>query len=1169
MRTSCRCDHLILCDAHLHLIFRVLLRLTTAYAGHFDSKKVINKKWQNRKKRVQILRENSAKCVENSSSRGHRENRLSNYSQAHADRGAMAVDYKLELPSLPPANQSRTHALPHQHQARPGSHGSAVRDHQFTRKNLKAILHLITAELKARGTKTPHIFLPFRSRIDDTKLEHFMNEIFPQGVLLASQHELAAVVKHTDEFTLVCLLKYMWSRLPNNEVIGWDVYLEYKRKEQKAGYPRNAFLSIMPKCLSSPAHASIVYDFLDILISVSSNSQYNFLSGRKIAKMASIWAFNSASRSQTAKTQLLSPFYDATIEHDNNFMDGLAAWKETSGALFHLLLSFLRAMLPDNQKETLKLPKTLQSMLVTNSYPPNEDSDSLKALITIPCVVVRTTAPSKTPLELLSKVRNTISFDKKDEFVSVENYTILKNIFRKQSTSEIVSTLTEESRRILKRVTAEPIESNFDIYPGWALNDGNTGDKDIPLISQIKIIDVTLQDYYIWTWLSSLSSDQCCSNKRLFGRSLVVEAGVKGFEKWLIVTEDMISPREYYKSFQTVGLDSEIASKQPLTAEDTHQVSDAATRDHKANSYKFMSLPPPPVPSKDQNGSGMLPEINFRSEDYSIDFLSDPAYSLSNDFQERAVILNLPTLGYLSPVINDVFTNAQPITQPKLRSHSRPPPPPIVTEHASPLTLKLLPTNTSPYLTPGERSPHSPNRLSTLTAYYSPENLQEHSYMAAHILETNIERPQHEQSYDKHSRDIEQKDYDYEINVLDQYVPNTTNGGSPVTSSPVIADLSPEELEARKERKRRRREKKKIEEARSTEGLSPSEDIEHSKSPKLRDKEARNREREARRERRERREREGAEKRLQEIEAPNATQAFASADHGLSSLPPSEQPQVVITEKTHLPPPPQSGAQSPRATPDSAQSRHSPPVDGVSATYSKVASTHHLHPTQAAHQHDPRNLSVPRGQQLPNPPPSLRNAMPTGSPSMDPRSQFVPSTSAYPSPLQSPNPAPSQPYPYTNRQPSPHHQHPPNGQYLQPFSQSMQQLPQPVPPQQGTHHPLPYPSALVVPHAQGHSPNPQQPHPYLYPGAPPPPSGGYYYPPQPYYPGQYPYGPPPMGYPPMGYVAPVAYPAEKKDKQTMSDFAMKNMPPGNRFNKNKQPNKVGLRNALNLGGYGI
>ena len=46
-----------------------------------------------------------------------------------------------------------------------------MKSDQFTRKNLKSIVHIITQELKKRGTKTPHIFLPFRSKINDEKLE--------------------------------------------------------------------------------------------------------------------------------------------------------------------------------------------------------------------------------------------------------------------------------------------------------------------------------------------------------------------------------------------------------------------------------------------------------------------------------------------------------------------------------------------------------------------------------------------------------------------------------------------------------------------------------------------------------------------------------------------------------------------------------------------------------------------------------------------------------------------------------------------------------------------------------------------------------------------------------------------------------------------------------------
>lgn len=499
------------------------------------------------------------------------------------------------------------------------------------------LLHLITGELKSRGTKTPHIFLPFRSRIDDSKLERFLMTVFPNGTL-SRQDEYLQILKRTDEFTLVCSLKYLWSRLPNHEVIGWDVYLEYKRKEKQAGYPRNAFLLIMPKCLSSAAHALIVYDFLDLLISVASNSQYNYLSGRKISKMASIWAFNSLNKAQSSKQHLNSPFFDATIQTDNNFIEGLEAWKQTSGALFHLLLSFLRAMLPDNEQETLKLPKTLQSLLITNSYPPLENSDSIKSLITIPCVLVRSTKPSSTAFELLSKVRNTISFDKKDAFVSVENYTILKNIFRKNSTNEIISTLTEESRRILNRITSDPILSDFGIYPGWfkpdpkpqnrfSYDDGDD-DDDIPLISQINIIDVTLQDYYIWTWLSTLSSDQYYTNKRLFGRSLVVEAGMKGFEKWLIVSEETITPKEYYKNFKTLDNGPKVPEKSTMHYDGLRSTSGSSSGEsnlgythnkvpsnsnfnsHRStatsdNSYKYMSLPPPPIPDKETR----LPQV--------------------------------------------------------------------------------------------------------------------------------------------------------------------------------------------------------------------------------------------------------------------------------------------------------------------------------------------------------------------------------------------------------------------------------------------------------------------------------------------------------------------------------------------------------------------------------
>lgn len=473
----------------------------------------------------------------------------------------------IDLPAIPPSQDREA---------------TAIGKDQLTRKKLQGLLHLITAELKARGTKTPHVFLPYRSRVDDGKLEVFLKRVFPGGIMIdvSKDAETRALLAEFDEFTLTCGLKFLWCRLPNNEIIGWDIYLEFKRKEAEAGYPKDAFLAIMPKCLSSAAHASIVYDFLDLLISLSANSQYNHLNGLKIAKMASIWAFSCTPKSSSA-------FYDATMVREVSFLEGLEAWKKLSSGLFHLLLSFLRAMLPDTEAETLNLPKTLQSLLIANTYPPPEDINPVKSVITIPCVHVRSTRKSTDPYELISKIRHTLRFDKKDAFLSIENYTILKNIFQKESTAEIVSTLTEESRRCLARLTAKSESSNYNIYPGWARLSSGVN-PNIPLFSEITISSVTLQDYYIWTWLSSLASDQSASMKSLFGRSIVVEAGLRGFQKWMIITETTILSDEYTAMFKSTGL---VKKDLPLPpAKKTNPKNTVSSPPKQANGQ-----PPPPV----------------------------------------------------------------------------------------------------------------------------------------------------------------------------------------------------------------------------------------------------------------------------------------------------------------------------------------------------------------------------------------------------------------------------------------------------------------------------------------------------------------------------------------------------------------------------------------------
>ncbi|KAI5955596.1 MSB1 [Candida jiufengensis] len=441
----------------------------------------------------------------------------------------------LQLPSLPKINHDNN------------LHDSGIlKLDQFGRKNLKNILHIITQELKKKGTKTPHILLPFRSKIKDSNLNQFLNSIAPNGEIIKDLKLIQKLCLETDEFTLICCLKYFWSRLPNNEIIGYNVYLEFKRKEKEQNYPKNAFLTIMPKCLSSPAHASIVYDFLDLILNIISNSQYNYLSGRKISKMASLWAFRNTNN-----------------KDEIDFIEGIENWNKITIALFHLVLSFLRSMLPESDSETLKLPKTLQSLLITNQYPPEIEKENMRSSITIPCVYVTSSKPSKNVYDLISKVRHSLSFDQKDNF-SKENYTILKNVFAKKSTSEIVDTFTEESKRIIDRLTVQPDENKFNLRPGWA---SSIQKEDVPLVSNIVIKDISIQDYFIWTWLSSLASDQPFQIKKAFGRSIVVEADVLGFQKWIVITEKLMDPKLVKKELKELNKSKRSAPLPPLPVE--------------------------------------------------------------------------------------------------------------------------------------------------------------------------------------------------------------------------------------------------------------------------------------------------------------------------------------------------------------------------------------------------------------------------------------------------------------------------------------------------------------------------------------------------------------------------------------------------------------------------
>lgn len=426
----------------------------------------------------------------------------------------------------------------------------------FDRSDIKDLIHMITSELKSSGSKVPYIFLPFRLQNDDKKLSFFLQKVLQN---LNHPDLVKKIIKRTDCFTLVSALKFLWCRLPNSCVIGWDAYKKFKQQEKEQDYPKNAFLEIMPNCLSSADHASIVYDFLDLLVRVAAYTKENHLSGRKISKMAGMWAFSGplpkSLKESTSSSLGFSNYY--ADENRHSFIDGLEEWLPASEATFHLLLSFLRSMLPSDTSTKVKIQRSLQALLASNPYPP-ENTISSAHLTSMPLITVYSRKLSSDPIELLARTSKTLLFDKPEFFEAIEDYVVLKHLF-KDPNENIIEKLTPESRKIVDKLCTD--KKYYLLKNGWSQEDEDArrkrsvdsseddygyddddDDDDGFNVHKASVSRIAIDDYYIWAWMSSISAESSDAKRQLFGKTLVAEFEFQQDQvKWLIIQECLIS----------------------------------------------------------------------------------------------------------------------------------------------------------------------------------------------------------------------------------------------------------------------------------------------------------------------------------------------------------------------------------------------------------------------------------------------------------------------------------------------------------------------------------------------------------------------------------------------------------------------------------------------------
>lgn len=495
-------------------------------------------------------------------------------------------------------------------------------DITFERKHIKDLVHLITSEIKKKGTKTPMLMLPFRPAHHDVDLKTFLNSVFYRGMPVEEQ-VAKKIIRKTDECILMSALKFLWCRLPGKAIIGWKAYTKFVKLEDSAGFPDKAFLEFMPNCLSSGAHASIVYDFFDLIVALVLNSKENLMSARKLSKMCGLWAFNPV-RNQASGAP--------------SFERGLYEWIPAGDAMYHLLLSFVKAMPPNG--DVTRLPKLFQVLLKSSDYPPLPTSATLETsrpLQEIPMVTIRANTPSANPAELLTRVSKTLKFDDATLFYTREDFLLLKRLFKEKD--QVVEKLSSEGTRLLENLCLYDSDLmcdgdnssslKFKLVPGWSTDMTSRklapSKKGVHEIFTAVIGRASIDDYFIWTWLASLGVEETDLKKKTFGKTYIMEVELaEGFKKWVIVEEQDLE-RDGYDIELEIKQEKlkQLEQKIQLAEIEAKKVKQDAQHEKKKlvlekvdvkelKTQQPTSLPPPPVPRKDYDADEIPPRSKSR-----------------------------------------------------------------------------------------------------------------------------------------------------------------------------------------------------------------------------------------------------------------------------------------------------------------------------------------------------------------------------------------------------------------------------------------------------------------------------------------------------------------------------------------------------------------------------
>ncbi|EFX00818.1 morphogenesis protein [Grosmannia clavigera kw1407] len=297
-------------------------------------------------------------------------------------------------------------------------------DDAYTRKTvepeeIRELVKVCTAELKARGLDIPFLLLPFRPTSDPSAVRTFVRHFFDTSAGVSGD-VLLQELRMTEPMVISGVIKWCWSRLQGG-VVGWDAYELFKIGEQDSNEAPDSFNTFIPLSVDNAARAGIIFDLFDLLSAIAAHGKANGFGGRKLSRMASWWAFDSKGTG-------------------NGFEGGYKDWLKAADATSHLFFAYLRSLSPARGPGSFAtLPMSLQKLLQETEYPPQRpvllQTSTFRVIMIVDNV-------SPTPFSLL---RRGSHFEYRDEDRALREFSDYE---------DPVQALTDECRRVLKAISA-------------------------------------------------------------------------------------------------------------------------------------------------------------------------------------------------------------------------------------------------------------------------------------------------------------------------------------------------------------------------------------------------------------------------------------------------------------------------------------------------------------------------------------------------------------------------------------------------------------------------------------------------------------------------------------------------------------------------------------------